>query len=445
MNVVVIGAGPAGLAATYRLQKKGIAVTAYEASPHAGGRARGYYKDGYLIDVGAQFAAPFYTTTMSLMRDLGRGDEFKPFTFKTAIWRDGVLYPLNPGMRLRDQIANLPDLVRFRGLSARTIFQAARMFPGLMRNYRKVDYGQWDFSRLLALDNMSVADYTVRYGGQDALEYVFQPLTAYLTLGEPEEVSMSHFLAILGFFVQGIVLIEHGMGQVCRTLYDACAAQVRLATPVKRIVLDNGRVKGIEIDGGLVEADAVICAVSSVDALRLMPDLPEGMQRLLGTVCYSRTCHITFGLEKRLLPENWYSVVLPRRAGFITTGPVDSSGKSPFYAPPGRGLVHCLTYGRKAQQFMTLPDDELKKIMIDDIRRIMPHFPDNPPLAEIHRWDAAVCLQSPGQFPAVLKLKTEHARAVRGLYLAGDYMSLFSSVEAALRSGISAADRALMQ
>jgi len=233
---------------------------------------------------------------------------------------------------------------------------------------------------------------------------------------------------------------------VCRSLHEACAGQVKLATPVKRIVIEDGRVKGVEIHGGLAEADAVICAVSSVDALRLMPKLPEGMRQCLDTVKYSSTCHITFGLEKRLLPDDWYALVIPRSAGFVTTGPVDSSAKSPYYTPGGKGgLVHCLTYGMKAQSYMQTPDDELKRIMTEDIRRVMPHFPDNPTLAEVHRWNEAVCLQSPGQYPAVLKLKNEYAREVRGLFLAGDYMSLFSSVEAALRSGLYAADMVATQ
>ncbi|MEN6473567.1 MAG: NAD(P)/FAD-dependent oxidoreductase [Syntrophaceae bacterium] len=446
MKIIVVGAGPAGLAATYHLKKKGVDVTAYEASPHAGGRARGYFKEGYLIDVGAQFAGPFYATTMSLMHELGMGDEFQPFHFKTAVWRNGKLYPMDPSMNPLDQLRNLPDLLRFRGMSLQTLVQAIKMFPGIIRNYRKVDYPHWDFSRLLDMDHMSVADYTLRYGGQDALEHLYQPLTAYLTLGDPEEVSMSHFLAILGFFVQGLVSFKHGIGQVSRTLYEACAPHVKLSCPVNRIVIEDGRIKGIEVDGGLIEADAVICAVSSVDALKLMPNLPEIMRGLLGTVKYSSTCHITYGLEKRLLPDNWYSIVIPRRAGFVTTGPVDSSAKSPYYTPDGRGgLVHCLTYGRLAHRYMQTPDEELRRVMAEDIRRIAPNFPDNPPVAEIHRWKEAVCLQSPGQYPAVLKLKDELARDVRGLFLAGDYMSLFSSVEAALRSGIYAADKAIAQ
>ncbi|HQP31006.1 MAG TPA: NAD(P)/FAD-dependent oxidoreductase [Deltaproteobacteria bacterium] len=446
MKIIVVGAGPAGLAATYQLKKQGMDVTTYEGSPYAGGRARGYFKNGYLIDVGAQFAGPFYTTTVALMRELGEAEELHPFKFKTGVWRNGKLYPMTTSMSPKDQLANLPDLLRFRGASLKTSVQSLKMFPGLAKLYRKVDYANWDFSRLLDMDHLSVADYTLQHGGKDALEYLFQPLTAYLTLGEPEEVSMSHFLAICGFFVQGIWSFERGIGQVCRSLHAACEDKVKLSTPVKRIVIEEGAVKGVEIDGGLIEADAVICAVSSVDALKMMPNLPECMRQCLHTVKYSSTSHITFGLEKRLLPDGWYSLVIPRSAGFVTTGPVDSSAKSPYYTPGGKGgLVHCLTYGKKAQAYMRTPDAELKRIMIEDIRRVMPQMPDKPPLAEVHRWNEAVCLQSPGQYPAVLKLKNEYAREVRGLFLAGDYMSLFSSVEAALRSGLYAAGMAVTQ
>jgi len=48
--------------------------------------------------------------------------------------------------------------------------------------------------------------------------------------------------------------------------------------------------------------------------------------------------------------------------------------------------------------------------MTDDIRHIIPQFPDNLAENEIHHWDAAACLQSPGQYPAILKLTAEHAR-----------------------------------
>lgn len=443
MKVIVIGAGATGLAATYRLKKNGVDVTALEATEYVGGRARGYAKDGYIIDTGAQFAAPFYAATMSVMKELGKADEFEPFNFRAAVWRNDKLYPINPSINPLHQIKSIPDLLRFRGLAPKTVYEIAKIFPYILKNYFKVDYKNWDFSGLMNIDNMSVADFSRKYGGDNALEYMFQPLTAYLTLGEPEEVSMSHFIGIMGFFIKGLYSLKHGIGEVCRSLYDACADNVECNTPVRRVIIENNKIKGVETSQGLIQADAVICALTAPDALKIMPGLPENIKKMLGTVGYSSTCHITFGLEKRLVPEKWYAVVIPRKAGFVTTGPVESSGKSPFYAPPGAGLVHCLTFGKRARDYMKVPDKELKNIMIEDIRRILPSFPSNPPLVEIHRWNRAVCLQPPGQFPAVQEFKEKHYHDVQGLYMAGTYLSLFSSVESAIRSGNYAADMVL--
>ena len=55
MKVIVVGAGPAGLAATYKLKKEGADVQAFESTDKPGGRAQGMEKDGFVFDMGAQF------------------------------------------------------------------------------------------------------------------------------------------------------------------------------------------------------------------------------------------------------------------------------------------------------------------------------------------------------------------------------------------------------
>jgi protoporphyrinogen oxidase len=184
---------------------------------------------------------------------------------------------------------------------------------------------------------------------------------------------------------------------------------------------------------------------SRVESLREMIGFrgPDALARPLQRVRYSSSCHLMFGLEKRLLPEGRYNVVIPRKAGFLSTGPVESASKSPEHAPPGAGCVHCLTYGQKAREMMDLPDDRLRRLMIQDVQRIIPAFPDEPRITEIARWREAICLQPAGQFPAVHRLKTQHYRDVKGLFLAGAYLYLLSSVEGALRSGLDAAEAVL--
>ena len=57
-NVLVVGAGLAGLAAAYELSKSGFGVTVLEARSRAGGRVRTYrdpFADGLYAEMGAEY------------------------------------------------------------------------------------------------------------------------------------------------------------------------------------------------------------------------------------------------------------------------------------------------------------------------------------------------------------------------------------------------------
>src|SRR3977135_3974395 len=51
-NVVIIGAGPAGLTAAYELSKHGVSAVVLEADNTVGGLSRTVNYKGYLFDVG---------------------------------------------------------------------------------------------------------------------------------------------------------------------------------------------------------------------------------------------------------------------------------------------------------------------------------------------------------------------------------------------------------
>lgn len=73
-RVAVIGAGIAGLHATWRLKQAGVDVTLYEAQERVGGRmwtARGEVPDGLLLELGGELIDSNHATMIALAEELG--------------------------------------------------------------------------------------------------------------------------------------------------------------------------------------------------------------------------------------------------------------------------------------------------------------------------------------------------------------------------------------
>ena len=68
MKVVIIGAGPAGLAAAYTLKKHGVNAVVYEQSEAVGGLSRTIEHDGYRFDIGGH---RFFTKSPDVQQLLG--------------------------------------------------------------------------------------------------------------------------------------------------------------------------------------------------------------------------------------------------------------------------------------------------------------------------------------------------------------------------------------
>ena len=54
-DVVIIGAGVAGLSAAHRLRQRGVEVAVLEARDRVGGRVKSDLSNGFLIEVGGQW------------------------------------------------------------------------------------------------------------------------------------------------------------------------------------------------------------------------------------------------------------------------------------------------------------------------------------------------------------------------------------------------------
>lgn len=444
MKTIIIGAGISGLAALHTLRKAGVDAICLDAAGKPGGRLASVRKEGFILDVGAQFFFRYYDTCFDLCREMGIGRDIVPFPFKAALpdmKHGNRLTSILVSVRPKDLPKVLWDLVRFRGVSLRSIRQLLPILPTLISRNKDLRFNRPGDA--LDMDNETLAGFTIRKGGVEALERILQPVASCMTLGEPEDLGAGYGLGLFWYMINGLWTVRTGIGTLSERLHDTYHDRILCSSPVSKVVIEKGTVKGVETISGFMEADRVICATTATRALKIIPGLPPAMAGPLHTVKYSRCCHVMFALEKRLLPTGWYAVALPRRTGSPMAGFSDSSIKSSLYAPKGAGIVNCFTYGARAVEMSGMPDGKVIRALTDDIRKYVPSMPERSLFTEIYRYDEAVCTAGQGMLTAIHQMKQHHYRDVSGLALAGEYMNM-PSVDGAIRSGIDAAESMLL-
>lgn len=312
VEVVVVGAGLAGLSVATRLAAAGRDVHLVDAADHVGGRLTTERVDGFTVDRGFQVLNTGYPRAAADLDlealDLGW------FWTGAVLWADGrahrVVDPREHPTALLDTVrAPIGNLLR----------EAAIGLFSARAGYLPVD-------RLLAAPERT-AEQALRAArvGDVALERFFRPFLSGVLL-ESELATSSRYLDLLWrSFVRGrIGLPARGMQSVGEQLADRLPAASRhLGTEVTAV---EGT--GVRTAEGTTRADAVVVATDPGTASRLLPTVQAAAPRQV-------TTHL------HVLPTSpWDAplIVLGSPGGRLVNSVVVSDAQ-PAYSPDGRALV----------------------------------------------------------------------------------------------------------
>ncbi len=439
-RVVIVGGGFAGLSAAYTLMKRGITPLLLEANDRAGGRGMGEKVDGFSLDMGAFVFTSTYDTAFRLCEELGL--PLVPSMMKFGHYRGGRWVTTTPDQSLWNFIRHFRTAVTMGFLSPSGMRAG---FKVMREIHRQSSYMSFAGDSPLAEidDEESFGDYLERFGVPEKLQMTLRgPLD--MILGDPMPAGQALMRAYIGetmLHSGRVYMPERGIGSLSEALANACSHAIRVSTPVRRIVVADGKATGVVVDGEIIEADAVICAVPGTKVIDLVPELPEETRRALNAVSYSTGCRVVIGLDHPPLPPGWHGALYPEDDD--TPLLLNRTAFLPACAPPGKSILDLLIGRDRAKELIPLDDEEIKRELLGAARRKAPPGSALPGDDEglfyrVYRWEEALCMGTPGMLAAMASVPEQIAGRIDNLFLAGDYMRV-PAVNGALSSGESVA------
>ena len=350
-SVGIIGGGMAGLAAGGLLARMGIKVKLFEANAKIGGCCATTDIGGYTFNDGALYLAlPTMLDHVFTRVGLDRPSALplrRITAPQTAVLPNGDKVTFGDGLLVT--VEKSKGTVNEAILKQELNSMMKRWEPALRLLTEDILVHPLSFARILVkgwrhLPKFSgtVADELKRLFSDDSVRAAMSGVLLYTGL-PPEKQPAISVLGLVTLFSDGFHLPEGGMGKIPEALSRAMLAhggEIHLNAPVKRIVVRDGRARGLEVAGqGWVEVDAVLSTASGMltfGALLDDADSPRKMKRMAQEAHVSHSAFsVQLGLRNRIDPPSHSHCFLPpmENQGEVFT-PCDDGVKWLVYDAP---------------------------------------------------------------------------------------------------------------
>ncbi|HWT90598.1 MAG TPA: NAD(P)/FAD-dependent oxidoreductase, partial [Solirubrobacterales bacterium] len=355
----VLGAGPAGLTAAYRLVQRGLPVVVFEADEQVGGIARTVVRDGYRFDLGGHRFFTKSAEVEALWEELLGPELLVRPRLSRIYWRGRFIeYPLRPA----DVFAKVGPLELARSLGS---YARAR----LRRQAEAETYEDWVSARFgRRLFELFFKTYTEKVWGVGTDE-----LRAEWAAQRIADLSIWSALrsALPGGGDTPKSLIEEfryprlGPGQMWEEMarrVERAGGEIRLAAPVEGLEHEDGRVTAVRAGGERVEVTAVISSIPLRTTVGVAePAPPREVTVAAAGLRYRDFLTVALPIDgEPPFPDNWVYVHDPRaRVGRIQ----NFRAWSPWMTPdPRRSCLGLEYFCFEGDDLWCADDEELVEL-----------------------------------------------------------------------------------
>jgi protoporphyrinogen oxidase len=328
-KVAVLGAGPMGLAVAYQLARDGHHPIVYEADDRVGGMAAAFDFSGLWIERYYHFHCNSDHAFLKVLDELGLAKKFHWVQTKMGYWYQNQLQPWG----------NPIALLRFKGISFIAKFRyGLHAFVSTKRNDWKT------------LDKKDAMKWIKGWVGAEAYEVLWCRLFEYKFYDYSSNLSAAWILSRIrrigrsryDLFREKLGYLEGGSETLLRALQvdiEKNGGKIKLQSPAIKVLIDCGKVTGVETNFGVELFDVVISTIPLPYIPRVMPDLPSTILdqfksvKNIAVVCViaKLRCKVT---ENFWLNTNDQEMDIPGLVEYSNLRPLDQHiVYVPFYMP----------------------------------------------------------------------------------------------------------------
>jgi protoporphyrinogen oxidase len=328
-RIAVLGAGPMGLAVAYQLARDGHTPVIYEADDRVGGMTAAFNFSGLSIERYYHFHCISDHAFLAMLDELGLADKMRWVETKMGYWYQGQLQPWG----------NPVALLKFRGLSLIAKFRyGLHAFLCTKRN-------DWK-----PLDNVEAVGWIKRWVGKEAYEVLWRRLFDYKFYDYTDNLSAAWIWSRIrrigrsrySLFREKLGYLEGGsetLLQAMRADIEAHGGEIFLKSPVSKVIIEDGEVRGLDVAGKIEAFDKVISTIPLPYVPRLMPDLPADILNSFRSINNVAVVCVIVKLRKALSVNFWMNtndpeMDIPGLVEYTNLRPLDQHiVYVPFYMP----------------------------------------------------------------------------------------------------------------
>ena len=427
-DVIVVGAGLAGLTTSYYLQKSGKKVLLLEKESFLGGRTSSWNDNGMDVEAGFHRHIGYYKALPKLLKEVNvKLNDIVMWEKEIEIIinkNDSIILGIDP---IRHPICFLRGIFGNRKyLSFKDKLSLLKLFFFGFINY---------MFRPKYLDNYSILDYAKKLNITDnVINYIVIPLSTGIFFLPSDKYSSKLFF---GLFYPGMFRLfkirigayKGGMSDVIANpignKFEKLGGIIKKNTIVKELVIENNKVVGLKTNNELYKSNNIVLATDIYNTQKILKKTDNNMFDNILNIPTTSAITVQLELEKRSMEFDRATF-----APFTICTSFTEESLSTFKDSKGRLSIIL----GNPDKLLEKSDEEIFDEVIIDLNKIGLNIKDNVISYRIIRHENKFYNFGPNNDDKRSINKT----LIKGLYLAGDYTrnKFYATMEGAVLSGI---------